>query len=292
MNRDFKGVWIPRDVWVDRELGWVEKLFFVEIDSLDNEDGCYASNNYFANFFNITPQRASQIINSLVEKGKISRQLIMEGDRVKKRILRVAPKYKGGYQENLPGYQGKVEDNNTENNKTDLEEKKSKAEVRDLFFSRYRMKAREITGRDTNDDGKPIRPTWAGKEGKLFNLDLETHGIKTIRNYIELFFSDKVPEVAKFCRFEEKAGYGYSVFHGMIGKLALSKVKLEICPICGKDKGHHTWCSTYDEIQAKKLQEVEEILAEQETVTDTDLVADMMNSMRRNKDVNSKSEQF
>jgi hypothetical protein len=44
MNRDFKGVWIPKDVWLDHNLTWMEKLLLVEIDSLDAEKGCFASN--------------------------------------------------------------------------------------------------------------------------------------------------------------------------------------------------------------------------------------------------------
>jgi len=34
MNRDFKGVWIPKEVWINKDLTWMEKLFLVEIDSL------------------------------------------------------------------------------------------------------------------------------------------------------------------------------------------------------------------------------------------------------------------
>ena len=37
MNRDFKGVWIPKEVWLDDKLSWMEKLFLVEIDSLDGK---------------------------------------------------------------------------------------------------------------------------------------------------------------------------------------------------------------------------------------------------------------
>lgn len=39
MNRDFKGVWIPKEIWLSTELTLQEKVMLVEIDSLDNEDG-------------------------------------------------------------------------------------------------------------------------------------------------------------------------------------------------------------------------------------------------------------
>ena len=53
-TRDFKGIWIPKEIWLNKNLKLIEKIFLVEIDSLDNEDGCYASNKYFAEFFGIT----------------------------------------------------------------------------------------------------------------------------------------------------------------------------------------------------------------------------------------------
>ena len=36
MNRAFKGIWIPKSIWLSRELTIQEKVFIVEIDSLEN----------------------------------------------------------------------------------------------------------------------------------------------------------------------------------------------------------------------------------------------------------------
>ena len=88
MNRDFKGVWIPKEIWIDKDLTWMEKLLLVEINSLDNADGCYASNQYFGDFFNLSTSRISEIVNSLVEKKYITSTLIYEGLQVKKRVLK------------------------------------------------------------------------------------------------------------------------------------------------------------------------------------------------------------
>ena len=41
-SRDFKGIWIPKDIWKSDQLSTMEKVLFVEIHSLDNKDGCYA----------------------------------------------------------------------------------------------------------------------------------------------------------------------------------------------------------------------------------------------------------
>jgi len=130
MNRDFKGIWIPKKIWLDKNLKWVEKLLFVEIHSLDNVNGCFASNTYFAKFFQISSGRISQIIQSLIKKQYIVAEYIREGKEIKKRILRIleqnANKITEGYIENDDryiendegGYIENDEDNNTKNNNT------------------------------------------------------------------------------------------------------------------------------------------------------------------------------
>lgn len=51
MERAFKGVWIPKEIWLSKELTLTEKVFLTEIESLDNSDGCFASNEHFGNVF-------------------------------------------------------------------------------------------------------------------------------------------------------------------------------------------------------------------------------------------------
>lgn len=70
-ERDFKGVWIPKEIWLNKDLSLQEKVFLVEIDSLDKERGCYAGNEYFAEFFELSADRCSSVISSLKEKGYI-----------------------------------------------------------------------------------------------------------------------------------------------------------------------------------------------------------------------------
>ena len=79
-ERDFKGIWIPKEIWLSKELTVMEKLFLVEIDSLNNsKHGCFASNKYFSDFFELSIGRVSQIISSLKEKGFIEIEYEREG---------------------------------------------------------------------------------------------------------------------------------------------------------------------------------------------------------------------
>lgn len=91
MNRDFKGIWIPKDIWLNKLLTMQEKIFLVEIDSLDNKDGCFAGNAHFAEFFGISKTRVSLVIKSLVEKGFIKNTLIYKDGtkEILKRVLNV-----------------------------------------------------------------------------------------------------------------------------------------------------------------------------------------------------------
>ncbi|SRR6266511_3303677 len=72
LPRDFKGVWIPKEIWLSGELSLLEKVLFVEIHSLDNERGCYASNRHFAEFFGISERQIRTYIGSLRDKGFIT----------------------------------------------------------------------------------------------------------------------------------------------------------------------------------------------------------------------------
>ena len=71
-ERDFKGVWIPREVWLDTRLNILEKGILVEIDSLDRgENGCFASNKYLAEFCQCGETKVSTAISKLKNLGYI-----------------------------------------------------------------------------------------------------------------------------------------------------------------------------------------------------------------------------
>lgn len=69
-ERDFKGVWIPKSVWLDERLTALDKVILVEIDSLDNgERGCFASNKHIADFCQCSETKVSKSISDLIKYG-------------------------------------------------------------------------------------------------------------------------------------------------------------------------------------------------------------------------------
>ena len=88
MNRDFKGVWIPKDVYLNPNLSLTEKILLVEIQSLDMSNaGCFASNDYFAEFLGCTKTTISLGIKKLKELGYIYQESFDGRKRVLKSSL-------------------------------------------------------------------------------------------------------------------------------------------------------------------------------------------------------------
>ena len=87
-QREFKGVWIPKEVWLDERLSAVEKIILAEIDSLDNEEtGCYASNEYIADFCQCSKTTVSTAISKLLEYGFLDLQSFNGRTRILKSRL-------------------------------------------------------------------------------------------------------------------------------------------------------------------------------------------------------------
>ena len=88
-ERDFKGIWIPKEIWVSKQLSLMEKVLFVEIHSLDNERGCFASNRHFADFFGVSERQIRTYVGSLKEKGFVTVSVINRNQRT----IRTAGRY-------------------------------------------------------------------------------------------------------------------------------------------------------------------------------------------------------
>ena len=72
MQRDFKGIWFPKEVWLDERLSALDKIILMEIDSLDrSEDGCFAGNQSLADFCKCSERKVSDSVAKLVSYGYI-----------------------------------------------------------------------------------------------------------------------------------------------------------------------------------------------------------------------------
>lgn len=71
MEREFQGVWIPKEIWLNKDLDVIEKVLFTEINSLDTKSHCTAGNEYFAEFLGVSERTIARGIAHLKELGLI-----------------------------------------------------------------------------------------------------------------------------------------------------------------------------------------------------------------------------
>lgn len=150
-ERKFKGIWIPKEIWITDELSLQEKVILVEIDSLDDEEkGCFASNKYFAEFFKLSSSRVSQIIKQLHDKGYLDITYNYNGKEITERLIKIKrPPYPqvfnklNTYLENddrgikfsKEGYLENTKDNNTYINNTNNNNKEINKERKENIES-------------------------------------------------------------------------------------------------------------------------------------------------------------
>lgn len=121
-ERQFKGVWIDKEIWLDKRLNAIEKVILTEIDSLDNEEsGCYASNKYLAEFCQCSETKISTAISKLIDLEYIYVKSFDGRTRILK--SRVS-NFERQDLKNLKSDIKKVKDNNIYNNINNKESKK------------------------------------------------------------------------------------------------------------------------------------------------------------------------
>lgn len=93
MERKFKGIWIPAELWKSKELSLQEKCLIAEIDSFTL---FFMSNKALADFMGVSKRRVQQILMGLSEKGIVDVNTINDPDtgQTIKRVIRVTESFK------------------------------------------------------------------------------------------------------------------------------------------------------------------------------------------------------
>ena len=115
-ERDFKGVWIPKDIWLNKELTMIEKVILTEIDSLDNENHCVASNEYFAEFCNCGVATVTRAIKHLKDLHYV-REVAYDGRHRKLSLIKMISQTNQNDESASSKRLTNNIDNNTTNNK-------------------------------------------------------------------------------------------------------------------------------------------------------------------------------
>lgn len=90
MKRDFKGIWIPKEIWFCTELKATEKVLLAIIYN-ETQDGVFTwTNQEIADFFSLSPRHCSSIIQKLKERGYLTVDFIFskENNNIQQRVIR------------------------------------------------------------------------------------------------------------------------------------------------------------------------------------------------------------
>lgn len=202
-NRKFKGVWIPAKYWLDENLTIMEVVLITEIDSLDGENGCFASNKHFADFLGVTAGRASQLIKKLSEKSYISVSYNTQNN-VTQRVIRVFRKLNTPVKKlnrgikNSKGVFRKCGTSNTSSNTSNSNtvsqsSKNSTDDIKDPFDNisdkDRQTKVNKLINSITDDCGIPISDNQRQQITKLL-LDLTIDDAEAVVNKVKEFASN------------------------------------------------------------------------------------------------------
>ena len=92
MERDFKGVWIPKEIWLNDELTALDKIILTGIIHSSNDDGvCIESDLCLAKFCQCSATKISKTISKLIDSGYL-RMGCFNGRQCFKRVLLITSK--------------------------------------------------------------------------------------------------------------------------------------------------------------------------------------------------------
>lgn len=180
-TRDFKGVWIPKDIYLNSDLNWTDKLLLIEIDSLDVDEnkhgGCFASNAYFAKFLGVTEKTISTSISKLKDLDLIYQASFNGRTRVLK--SRLYEKVKADFtDETLHECKGclekKVKENNTINNNNKLNKDNT-------------ISNQVSTIKDIIKSNKAIKDKKETLEDKIVNYTQNINIRQALKDYISMY---------------------------------------------------------------------------------------------------------
>lgn len=94
-NRDFKGIWVPKKLYLSGLFSPNEKFILIEIYSLSKNNKCYATNKHFANFVGLRENTVQKMMLEFERAGYIKRIFEYKEDskEIKDRIIVITQKF-------------------------------------------------------------------------------------------------------------------------------------------------------------------------------------------------------
>ena len=201
MERKFKGIWIPAEIWLNKDLSALDRVLLAEIDSLDNDNHCTASNEYFAEFCGVGVATITRSIKKLKDLGFIETEMIKSTTGTYRLIKMITPPNQNDERGVIKMINNYNNNNNINNNST-------------VISKDITERSSDISSEASLDFGKPKPVKLNLYQQCLAIIDdytEDTNIRKMLVNYLDLLLEKM--------RNEHKTLYG-NQFKGMLKQLS------------------------------------------------------------------------
>lgn len=226
---------IPAHVRYDKELKPMEIIMYGELTALSNKYGySYASNNYFAELYNVHKKTVSTWISHLKEKGYIDTVVIRdENMTVTERRIYITAPYPFNHGEGYPQKNGepihkKTEENNTRENNTSVNSDSDTSQIFQLVSKELEMIQSPLKVQELEDElnlikGNKLEITTVAINYCKQNKKGINYLIKVLRNWNNEGVDTKEKALAKVTPKKKKSNETEDVFAAMKEKLGVNE---------------------------------------------------------------------
>ncbi|WP_145464263.1 helix-turn-helix domain-containing protein [Staphylococcus hominis] len=226
---------IPAHVRYDKELKPMEIIMYGELTALSNKYGySYASNNYFAELYNVHKKTVSTWISHLKEKGYIDTVVIRdENMTVTERRIYITAPYPLNRGEGYPQKSGepihkKTEENNTRENNTSINSDSDTSQIFQLVSKELEMIQSPLKVQELEDElnlikGNKLEITTVAINYCKQNKKGINYLIKVLRNWNNEGVDTKEKALAKVTPKKKKSNETEDVFAAMKEKLGVNE---------------------------------------------------------------------
>lgn len=226
---------IPAHVRYDKELKPMEIIMYGELTALTNKYGySYASNNYFAELYNVHKKTVSTWISHLKEKGYIDTVVIRdENMTVTERRIYITAPYPLNHGEGYPQKNGepihkKTEENNTRENNTSINSDSDTSQIFQLVSKELEMIQSPLKVQELEDElnlikGNKLEITTIAINYCKQNKKGINYLIKVLRNWNNEGVDTKEKALAKVTPKKKKSKETEGVFAAMKEKLGVNE---------------------------------------------------------------------
>ena len=182
-KREFKGIWIPKEIWLNAELSAIEKIILAEINSLDGDDGCYASNAYLAKFCQCSESYVSKAIAKLQ---KLKHIKVTSFDGRQRKIKSSLAEFTNQSSKVCNADSEKENDHNNNNNYNNYNNKKDYNKYNNSFgesadYAEFNSEAAEYN--EQLSDGSPKQESKQSKHPNIYKDVIDYLNKKTGKRY-------------------------------------------------------------------------------------------------------------